>query len=68
MSKVHPNNSSGKASSFVQKSQENLLKIDRFPTPISLNFNKISSIPTLPGFIISLALYLTVLAYAIKRG
>ena len=41
---------------------------DRFPSPITVNFNRKSAIPTAPGVIITFILYLTVLMYAFQKA
>ena len=41
---------------------------DQFGIPVTLNFNGSDSIKSLPGAIISLIIYVLLLAYAILQG
>jgi hypothetical protein len=41
--------------------------LDRYPEPIQLNFNKKSSIPTMPGVFVSLVVWVLVIIYGIQK-
>jgi hypothetical protein len=42
-------------------------KIDRFPAPIELKFNKKSSLATFPGVLITLVLLVITIIYGIQK-